>query len=73
MRGLTRIIHECFYCNRRCLTQARLAGQARLEVRDAGCEIRDISYPATRIPYPLVALHSAISRRIVMNNAGYGL
>ena len=56
----------------RYLTQARRAGKARLEVWDTGYESRDTRYPASRIPYPLVARHSAISRRTFMNNAGYG-
>jgi hypothetical protein len=40
--------------------RARKARQARLEVQDVRCEIWDIPYPATRIPYPLVTRHSAI-------------
>ena len=63
--NLTRITHERFYCNRRCLTQRD--GRDWREKRDwqgQGSHVTRVSLLA------LVARHSAISGRTVMNNAG---
>jgi len=74
---LTRIIHEHFCCNRRCLTQARrarLAGKARQAgtglTRHASLAPRACRAP---LPSPSPIVWGRERGRTVMNNAGQRL